>query len=205
MSSKNTTLSIDDATPEQIAGRIASLRAKLSSVPEATALRDADIQRFLIARQYDLDKSLLMLQNYFTWKKELKIDEIPLSNGSTVPYLISTRKLHGIPDSNYDPTLPGVREDFAKFYPATGGGCYHGYDKQGRPLYIDRLGAFEVRQFAETCSPETFRDFFIRNFEFMFKSVVPEAVKATGKPVEQLSVIMDCTGMGLRQFHIPVS
>jgi hypothetical protein len=151
-----TTLPIDSATPEQIAERIQALRAIFDN---HKSFADRDLKRFLIARQYDVEKAKAMLDNYVAWRAENKADELPEYDGKETPYLMSTRKLHGIrkssiisikynqfaklhisADVNYDPNAPNVRPDIAKFYPATGGAAVHGYDKKGRPIYIERLG-----------------------------------------------------------------
>jgi hypothetical protein len=44
-----------------------------------------------------------------------------------------------------------------------------------------------VKQFADNCNADTFRDFSLRNFEFIYNTVMGRAEAATGKPVEQVS------------------
>lgn len=88
-----TTIPIDAATPEQIAERIQSLRAVFEN---HSSFADRDLKRFLVARQYDVEKAKAMLENYVAWRADNKADDLPEYDGKDPPFLMSTRKLHGI-------------------------------------------------------------------------------------------------------------
>lgn len=87
------TLNLDTVTPEQIADRIRSLRAVFD---KQESFDDRTLKRFLVARQYDVARAKAMLDNYVTWRSENKADELPEYDGKDTPFLLSTRKLHGI-------------------------------------------------------------------------------------------------------------
>lgn len=208
------TLTLDEATPDVVAHRIRAVRELLP----AKTLTDDDLTRFLVARQFHVEKTVDMVSAYEQWRAENNVDKIPMP-GPQVPYLMSIRKLFTIPDVNYEIDHPNLKEEFKKFRPAQGGGGLHGVSKTGLPLMIERLGGYQVRRLAETCPPEVFKDFNIVTNEFVFNVVMREATERKGTPVGQVNgpasfphtsltyqlvAIFDCTGMGLSQFHIPV-
>ncbi len=178
------TLSLDEATPEAISERTAAVR---SLVPGAKSLTDEDIHRFLVARQFHVEKTSEMVIAYLKWRLDEAIDETPMP-GPDYPFLMSIRKLSSVPDVNYEMDHPNLREDFKKFRSAQGGGGVHGFSKDGLPLMIERLGGYHVRRLAESCPPEAFRDFNIVTNEFIFNIVMKEASERKGQPVGQVSI-----------------
>jgi hypothetical protein len=116
---------------------------------------------------------------------------------------MSVRKCGSLPDVNFEGEHPNLRADFKKFRPAQGGGGVHGFAKDGMPLVIERVGGYEVKMLADLCNEDTFRDFNVFNYEFLYGPILREATLRKGEPVEAINLVFDCTGMGLRQFHIP--
>ena len=194
----NSTTSLDNLSPEFVSEKLIQLRGVLS-----TSLDDATLTRFLIARQFQIDKTQEMILNYLKWRNEHHIDELPIPNGINVPFLISLRKYQMYPDVNYNPNAQGVEPEFRKFAPYTGGSCYHGFDRDHNPIAIERLGSMNVKKLAETCPPEVFMDFHVKNHEFLFNQLMKEASDRSGKNVQKNTVIFDCTGMSFSQFHLP--
>ena len=177
------TLTLDEATPEAIAKRLQALRSLIP--PTAKTLTDADLVRFLVARQFHIERTVEMVSVYVKWRSDFKIDAIPMP-GPGVPYLMSIRKFATIPDVNYEIDHPNLKEEFKKFRAAQGGGGLHGVSKDGLPLMIERLGGYQVRRLAQLCPPEVFKDFNIVTNEFVFNVVMGEAQERKGAPVGQV-------------------
>lgn len=117
--------------------------------------------------------------------------------------MMSVRKCGSLPEVNYQEHHPNLRADFKKFRPAQGGGGVHGFSKDGMPVVIERIGGYEVKMLAELCNEDTFRDWNVFNYEFLYGPILREATLRKGEPVEAVNLVFDCTGMGIRQFHIP--
>jgi hypothetical protein len=142
----------------------------------------------LIARKYNLEKTIDMVNGYLDWRIEKRIDEWPLPGDQPdVPYLVHMRKFKNIPDINYSLDQLGLPENFRRFYPVYGNAGFHGVDRDGRPLHIARVGATNVRKIADLCSPETFEEFQIKVHEFTFRKVFKEASELKSAPVESVS------------------
>jgi hypothetical protein len=107
---------LHNLTPEQ-AALLEQARAKLT--PEQSALTpDHDLLRFLRARKWDLQLSLDMLTATLQWRKDNNVDTIL--------------------------TGPPLPEDRLKLLLQLVSQSHHGFDKQGRPLYIEKTGSIPV-------------------------------------------------------------
>ena len=161
---------------------------KINAIKEHFAsekiLDETTIKRFLIARSYDVQKTVDMIQNYLEFRRINDIDSIKPPNGIDIPFTMSVRKLYR--DSNYDSNAIGLKEEFRKFYPATGGMGAHGYDLQGHPILIELLGKYNVKKMAELCDPEVLKDFCILNNEFLFGQVMAECSRIHKSTIEKV-------------------
>jgi len=147
-------------------------------------LDDATISRFLIARNNDIQKTTDMINNYLVFKKAYNIDNIRYPNGIDVPFTISVRKF--ATDANYDVNAVGVKEEFKRFYPATGGMGVHGVDKHGHPILIELMGKYNVKKMAELCEAEDLKQLCILNNEFIFGPLVQECSRMHGRRIEKV-------------------
>lgn len=148
-------------------------------------LDDDTIVRFLTARNNDIPKTTDMIQNYLLYKQTYNVDSIKPPNGKDIPYTLAVRKLHN--DVNYDVNAVGVREEFKKFYPATGGMAIHGMDMQGHPILIELLGKYDVKKMAELCDPEALKQLCILNNEFIFGKILDDCTLIHGSKVERVN------------------
>lgn len=87
---------------------------------------DYDLLRFCRARKFDIAAMMLMFQNFVNWRKAQGVDEI--------------LETYDFKEFN----------EIQEVYPHG----YHKTDKQGRPIYIERLGLLNVPRTFEISSPE---------------------------------------------------
>ncbi|KAJ3098620.1 hypothetical protein HDU97_003885 [Phlyctochytrium planicorne] len=182
-----------------------SMQAAIKALREITeedilsGVNDHDLRRFLIARQMDVKKAKEMLADYVEWRKKDKIDSMPPMGSPTNPHLYSLRGFDVVKD--LDPNFDAP--NFPPFLKYCGGGCYHKRDKEGLPIFIERLGRYDAKKLAAKSQPEAFVDHHVRQSEFVFSTLMKEASERAGKVIEKQTVIFDCAGMGMHQFHMP--
>ena len=99
-------------TPSKTQSLLQPLRDKVGE--EAAALDDQFLEKFLIARDHDLDKTALMLSNHLRWRRENNVDGIM---------------------SEYFGATPD-RPDVHDFYELG----FFGEDWEGNPIFVDRCG-----------------------------------------------------------------
>jgi hypothetical protein len=75
---------------------------------------------------------------------------------------------------------------------------YHGVDKTGRPVYIERLGVLNVqRLFDGISTPERMVRHYMQSYEVLMKLRFPACSAVAGKRIEQGLNILDMTGGGV--------
>lgn len=75
----------------------------------------------------------------FEWRKSNGIDLHPVATRENkLPVLYAVRGYESIPDSNLE-ALPGVSESVLRINKYMGGTCLHKTDREGCPVYIERL------------------------------------------------------------------
>ncbi|KAA0200728.1 SEC14 4 protein, partial [Fasciolopsis buskii] len=87
-----------------------------------------------------------------------------------------------------------VPEVIEKYFP--GGIC--GRDKLGRPLFIAPVGCLDPKSFLKCITRTEFLQSRVYELERVMKIILPSASADAGRPIEQLSVIMDMHGLGLK-------
>jgi len=128
--------------------------------------------RFLRARNFDLEKTFEMFSNCEKWRKENNIDE--LFRTFTFPEL----------------------ERVEKIYPK----FYHNVDLQGRPIYIEQFGKFNIKKLFEITNEERLLKNFILDYEIGLRNRFPSCSNAAGHHVETGLTIMDLKDVSLLQF-----
>ncbi|KAI8342911.1 CRAL-TRIO domain-containing protein [Chlamydoabsidia padenii] len=179
---------------------IAQLRSQLKGQPAVT---DEYLEQFLIARSWDVEGALKQLLDMFVWRKENDIDLYPVATKDNgLPVLYPIRGYSCIPDQNLV-AQPGVSESVLRVYKYMGGSCLHKVDKDGCPIYIERLGYHQAKELAKNTTAEEIFHYHIGCNEFLHRIIMKDCSQMAGKPINRETVIFDCTGMGWQQFHMP--
>ncbi|KIJ61018.1 hypothetical protein HYDPIDRAFT_169916 [Hydnomerulius pinastri MD-312] len=129
--------------------------------------------RFLRARKFDVPKTKAMLLSAEQWRKDFKVDDV-------VKNFVFTEK-----------------KEVDKYYPQ----YYHKMDKDGRPVYIQRLGKLDINALNAITTQERQLQRFVLEYEKFLTERLPACSKAVGHPVETSCTIMDLSGVGLTSFY----
>ncbi|KAL2488175.1 Phosphatidylinositol/phosphatidylcholine transfer protein SFH9 [Forsythia ovata] len=128
--------------------------------------------RFLKARKFDLDKTVHMWVEMLNWRKENGVDSI-------------------IQDYVYDEF-----EEVQRYYPHG----YHGVDKGGRPVYIERLGKIEPSKLMSVTTVERFLKYHIQGFEKTFEEKFPACSIVAKRHIDSTTSILDVHGLNWMSF-----
>ncbi|RCH98276.1 S14 cytosolic factor [Rhizopus azygosporus] len=188
-------------TPEQQRERINQLRDQIGQVDYP--LTDEYLEQFLIARSWNVSGAKDQLVKTFEWRKSNGIDLHPVATRENkLPVLYAVRGYESIPDSNLE-ALPGVSESVLRINKYMGGTCLHKTDREGCPVYIERLGYHKAKEIAKNVKTEEVELYHIACTEFLNRVIMKDCSKKAGRIINRETVIFDCTGMGWHQLHMP--
>jgi hypothetical protein len=140
---------------------------------EEKRMDDAFLLRFLRARKFDLVKAKEMLAAEEKWRKEFGVDDIV---------------------ANFDFKEKAVVD---KYYPQ----YYHKNDKDGRPVYVERLGQLDIKALYAATTQERQLQRLVFEYEKFLTERLPACAKACGHPVETSCTILDLGGVSLSNFY----
>lgn len=130
------------------------------------------ILRFLKARKFDFDKTIHMWAEMLNWRRENGVDSI-------------------IQDFVYD-----EHEEVQRYYPHG----FHGVDRAGRPVYIERLGRVEPSKLMSVTTVDRFLKYHVQGFEKTFAEKFPACSVAARRHVDSTTTILDVQGMNWMSF-----
>ncbi|KAG8891839.1 cytosolic factor, phosphatidylinositol/phosphatidylcholine transfer protein [Tulasnella sp. 403] len=134
---------------------------------------DATLLRFLRARKFDLVNSKKMIIDQEMWRKEFGTDELA---------------------KNFD--FP-EKEQVDKYYPQ----YYHKTDKDGRPIYIERLGQLDIDVLYKITTQDRLLRRLVHEYEKFINERLPATSAVVGHPVETSCTILDLKNVSIRQFY----
>uniref|UniRef100_A0A3Q3WJP9 SEC14 like lipid binding 1 n=1 Tax=Mola mola TaxID=94237 RepID=A0A3Q3WJP9_MOLML len=148
------------------------LRMWLQETHKGKIPKDEHILRFLRARDFNMDKAREILCQSLTWRKQHQVD-----------YLLETW------------SSPQVLQDYY-----TGG--WHHHDRDGRPLYILRLGQMDTKGLVRALGEESLlRHVLSINEEGLRRC--EENTKVFGRPISCWTCLVDLEGLNMRHLWRP--
>ena len=145
----------------------ANLTIEEGKIADPGTLTDADLQRFLKARKWDLEAAMKQLNDTIAWRKKNAIDHV------------------------LDDPHP-MALDFKKVVPT----CFGLVDKFGRPVLIQRPGLIDVKILKSHISEHTAIACHAYTQETIRKKCREQSL-ALGRPVNKLLSILDLTGLSM--------
>ncbi|KAJ9297794.1 hypothetical protein DTO271G3_4015 [Paecilomyces variotii] len=155
-------------TPEQDA-QVVLLRSTLEQLGYKDRLDTLTLLRFLRARKFNVEAAKTMFVDCEKWRKEFGTDELV----RTFEY---TEK-------------PQVFEYYPQYY--------HKTDKDGRPVYIEKLGKIDLNAMYKITTGERMLQNLVCEYEKLADPRLPACSRKAGKLLETCCTIMDLKGVGI--------
>ncbi|XP_002266497.2 phosphatidylinositol/phosphatidylcholine transfer protein SFH11 isoform X2 [Vitis vinifera] len=131
--------------------------------------------RFLRMRDFDILKAKTMFLNYLKWREEFRVDTIS-----------KEFKFEECPEVK-------------KCYPHG----FHGVDRKGRPLYIERTGLVDLNALLQLTTIERFVKYHVSEQEKTLKLRFPACSVAAKRHIASSTSIIDVKGVGVSNFSRP--
>ncbi|KAJ3688950.1 hypothetical protein LUZ61_018114 [Rhynchospora tenuis] len=166
--------SIHDPKEEEV---VQSIRKQLLSEGKLPEKYDDyhTLLRFLRMRAFNVPKAKEMFLNMVKWREDFGVDAI-------------------VKDFKFEEL-----ETVKRCYPQG----YHGVDRYGRPLYIERIGLVDLNSFLHATSIDRYIKYHITEQEKTLYYRYPACSLAAKKHIASTTMILDVKGVGLSNFSKP--
>ena len=136
-----------------------------SAMPRRSMGDDFVLHRFLRARQFDVANARTMYLDMMAWRADNDVDGICDGIGES-------KDMNGPPGDGRvfsDDEQTRWNEVYRQ--------GYHGVDKGGRPIYIERIGGISHARIVGVTTPERLYKKTIRSYEYLWRSLIPHCSK----------------------------
>ncbi|KAL6543030.1 hypothetical protein OROHE_010550 [Orobanche hederae] len=179
---------IEDVRDPREESAVCDLRQKLLDRSLLPAKHDDyhTLLRFLKARDFNISKTLQMWEEMLNWREEYGADTILEG-----PILTLGQFLFLLLDFEFEEL-----EEVLQYYPQG----YHGVDREGRPVYIERLGKAHPSKLMRISSIEKYLKYHVQEFERAIHEKFPACSIAAKKRICSTTTILDVQGLGVKNF-----